>query len=73
MRTVVFSVFISANEMLRYYRGTTKTVIVRTEDGLRVGFPAYLLRPHMTHSGVRGRFALQFDQHNRSTGLWRLD
>jgi hypothetical protein len=73
MRTVVFYISISANEMLRYYQGTAKTIIVRTEGGLRVGFPAYLLRPHMTHSGVRGRFALEFDQHNRSTGLWRLD
>ena len=73
MQTVVFSIFISADEMRRYYSGSANTVMARTEDGIQVRFPVHLLRPYVTHSGVRGRFALQFDQNHQSTGFWRID
>ena len=73
MQTVVFSISISADEMLRYYRGTANTVMVRTEGGAQVKFPVHLLRPFVTHGGVRGRFALQYDRNHQSTGFWRIN
>jgi glucose-6-phosphate isomerase len=71
MREVRFSLVISAEEMLRYYRGSAKDVIVTTDAGLRVQFPAQHLQRFVTPEGVRGRFALRFDG-SRIVDLRRL-
>ena len=52
---------ISAEEFLSYYRGDAHTVIAQTKDGRRVQFPANVLRPFLTHSGIQGEFAIRFD------------
>ena len=72
MRSIRFSLSISPQEMLRYYRGEVQTVIVTTEDGLRAQFPAVLLRAHVTENGIFGRFQLTFDSNNRQAGLKRI-
>jgi glucose-6-phosphate isomerase len=72
MRELRFSLVISADEMLRYYRGTAKDVIVTTDGGLRVQFPAQHLQRFVTPDGVRGRFAIQFSDDNRILGVRRL-
>jgi glucose-6-phosphate isomerase len=72
MREVRFSLIISAEEMLRYYRGAAKDVIVTTDTGLRVQFPAQHLQRFVTPDGVRGRFAIRFDGNNKFAGIRRL-
>ena len=62
---------ISAEEMLRYYRGQVSFVLVTAGDGTRLQMPARLLRPHLAANGVVGEFLLRCDQHNRFVSLER--
>lgn len=72
MRVIRFSLNIPTQEMLRYYRGEVQTVVVTTDEGLRVQFPAVLLRAHVTDNGIFGRFQLKFDDNHRQAGLERI-
>ena len=67
-----FYLDLSPERYLQYYRGTAKTVSVQSVDGRRVAFPAEHLRPFVTHDGVKGLFALQFDGNNRFVALKRI-
>lgn len=73
MREIIFYLNISADEYLRYYRGGVRVVHVRSVDGRRINFPANRLVPFVSHDGVIGRFALQFDDQNRYVAMRRLD
>lgn len=57
----------------QYYAGRVQAVQARSEEGLRVQFPAAALRPHLRHDGIRGRFELEFDERRRFVALRRLD
>ncbi len=72
MREVTFRLVISSDELLRYYRGTAKNVLVTTDQGLRVQFPAEHLQRFITADGVSGRFAIRFDASNKFAGIRRL-
>lgn len=63
---------ISADEMLRYYRGQASFVLVTARDGTRLQMPARLLRPHLAPGGVVGEFVLRCDRHNRFISLERI-
>jgi glucose-6-phosphate isomerase len=72
MREIRFGLVITADELLRYYRGTAKTVMVTTDEGLRVQFPAEHLQRFVTADGIRGRFAVSFDENNKIAGIRRI-
>jgi hypothetical protein len=72
MREVRFRLSIGAEELLRYYRGDARNVLAVTDAGLRVQFPAEILRPFVTKEGVHGVFALRFDDQNRFAGIRRV-
>ena len=67
-----FALSISREDYLRYYQGVARHVLVRSHDGRKVQFPARLLRPFVTHQGVRGEFRLVLDDANRMVDLQRL-
>ena len=72
MREITFSIRISPEEYLRYYRGSARSVVVTTDAGLRVEFPASVLQRFVTHEGVRGSFSMRFDEHNRFREIRRI-
>lgn len=72
IREIRFQLSISASDYLAYYRGEAGQVAVRTIDGRNVRFPANILRPYLSHSGIVGDFVLQFDTDNRVVGIRRL-
>jgi len=72
MREVRFSLVIPADEMLRYYRGTAKNVLVTTDGGLRLQFPAEHLQRFITPDGIHGRFAIRFDANNKFAGIRKI-
>ncbi|MGB0721562.1 MAG: DUF2835 domain-containing protein [Gammaproteobacteria bacterium] len=72
MRRYAFRLDISADNLLRYYRGQAGTVSVRSFDGTRLSFPAQRLRPHARHDGVHGRFELTADKDGRFVDLVRV-
>lgn len=54
-----FSISMTTDEFLPYYHGNILAVVVHTEQGVRVQFPAMHLRKHLTATGVKGRFCLE--------------
>ncbi|HRK40274.1 MAG TPA: DUF2835 domain-containing protein [Burkholderiaceae bacterium] len=53
-----FSLTLSAEQSLAYYRGAATKVVVRCTDGQTIQFPARLLTRFVTPTGVQGRFVL---------------
>jgi hypothetical protein len=72
VKSVVISLAISAEEFQRMYEGSAKTVFARSMDGRSIRFPASILRPFVLHTGVRGRFQIDFDEENRFSSIKRL-
>lgn len=72
MRRYVVDLAISADELLRYYRGAASSVVASDRGGRRVQFPAAALRPFVSASGVRGTFVLTVTAENRLQSLERL-
>lgn len=73
MHTVVINLAILAEEYQRLYQGTARDVVARSIDGRRIRFPALILRPFVTHSGIHGRFQILFDGSNRFHSIEKID
>ncbi len=72
MHEIRFRLNLSASECLTYYQGMARDVVARALDGRTVRFPANALRPHVSHEGVNGLFALRFDENNKLVELARV-
>lgn len=73
MHTVRFSIALSADRYLAYYKGLARAVVVKAHDGRTVQFPADVLRPFLTHEGVYGEFELRFDEGRKFLGIARVE
>jgi hypothetical protein len=67
-----FSLNISKNEFLPYYRGQIYSIVVKTTLGTTVQFPAMHLRSHLTSEGVYGNFCLE-TKNNKFLSLIKLN
>jgi hypothetical protein len=54
-----FGINMTSQEYLPYYQGKAQSIIVVSNEGVRVEFPAMHLRNYLTASGIRGQFCLQ--------------
>ncbi len=72
MAYMIVDLAISAEEYLRWYQGGAKVVSAVARDGRRVQFPAASLQPYVQHNGVRGTFAIYFDDNNKLQKVERL-
>lgn len=72
MQRFEFQLNISAQRYLAYYRGSVRAVVVQSDTGATVQFPASLLTQFVTSTGIRGRFVLTCDDANRGADLRRL-
>lgn len=72
MQKMRFSLSISAEKYQSYYRGAAKFVLVQTEDGRSLRFPASELQKFVTHDGVQGRFEIIFNNKHKLVSLQRL-
>ncbi|MFQ5487120.1 MAG: DUF2835 domain-containing protein [Gammaproteobacteria bacterium] len=68
---IVFSLNISSEQYLRYYRGTARFIVARSADGRTVKFPAGILQQFLTRDGIRGVFILRHDENNRFLAIER--
>lgn len=66
-----FTLNVSSEDYLPYYQGRVHSIIVRTEQGLKVEFPAMHLRKHLTRQGINGRFCLE-TRNNKFLSLEKL-
>lgn len=67
-----FSIDISRNEFLRYYRGSAHSVLVQAEDGRKIRLPAVNLRPFLVSDGIKGRFEISLNDNNSLLDIRRL-
>lgn len=72
MSVIVVDLAISAEQYLSYYTGQVKTVVGRSVDGRTVRFPANILQHVVSHEGVYGRFAIEFDAYGKFVQIKRL-
>ena len=72
MKRMTFHLDISPDVYQRYYQGAAKMVLVTTEQGLTLKFPAGQLQKYISHDGIRGRFEILFDDNNRLLELNKL-
>ncbi|WP_338011124.1 DUF2835 domain-containing protein [Marinagarivorans algicola] len=63
---------ISARKYLLLYQGVARNVLATAVDGRRVRFPAKILQPFVTHSGVNGRFTIYFSDDGRFSHIQQL-
>jgi hypothetical protein len=66
-----FGINMTSQEFLPYYQGRIKAIIVTSNSGVRVEFPAMHLRNYLTASGIRGKFCLQ-TQNNKFLSLDKI-
>jgi len=72
LTTLVFKLNISRAAYLQYYRGRARSVVVISEDGRTVSFPANVLRRFLSHEGIQGKYVMHYDEHNRFAGIERI-
>lgn len=66
-----FSINLSYHDFLPYYRGEIHAIVVTTNLGTKVKFPAMHLRNHLTNSGIYGHFCLE-TQNNKFLSLTKI-
>lgn len=69
---VYVPIVIGREEYLKVYQGTAKNVFARDLDGRSVSFPARILQPFVTHSGIEGLFAIQFSVAGKFVSIERV-
>ena len=67
-----FSLDISPEKYQRYYQGTAQFVYVQTDDGRSLKFPVTALHKFISHSGIQGRFEIEFNDQNKLINLNRI-
>lgn len=72
MTSMRFSLNISAEQYQRYYQGSARSVIVTTEDGRSLKFPASALQQFVAREGIHGHFEIFFDDHNKLNRIQRI-
>ena len=63
---------LSAERTRRIYQGNATSILVQSDDGLRLQLPAASFRAFVASDGIRGRFSVSIDQSNRIVDLRRL-
>lgn len=72
MNRFEFSINLSAQEYVQYYRGTVNKVVARCTDGSTIQFLALLLKPFVTSGGIRGTFVLSCDENGKGSEIKRV-
>ena len=72
MQKMTFSFHLSAEKYLQYYQGSAKFVVVTTDDGRTLRFPANNLQKFVTKDGISGHFEMVFSDENKIVSFRRL-
>ena len=72
MPVSIFNIYLSEQETLSFYSARSKRVKVTAENGQTLSLPWEVLKPYVTKSGIRGRFAIYFNDHGKFIRLRRL-
>ena len=73
MNRLTVDLNISSDEYQKLYQGVARDVVVSARDGRSVRFPARILRPYLSHAGIKGTFVIEFDDNNKFQSVQRLN
>jgi hypothetical protein len=65
MRQIIVDIVITSDAYLRYYQGSAQDIAAVSRDGRNVRFPANILKPFITHEGIKGAFSIEYDDNNK--------
>ncbi len=68
-----FRLILSAEQVLWFYQGQIKSVIVQADNGLRVQLDLVHFRRYFQHSGLDGRFELLTDSRGKFKALQKIN
>ena len=71
-QSVTVDINISSDEFKKMYEGSANMVSCVARDGRRIKFPAKILQPYLTHSGISGSFLISFDANMKFQSVDRL-
>ncbi|CAH0526004.1 DUF2835 domain-containing protein [Vibrio hippocampi] len=72
MNSYFFNLNIPYQTYLSHYSGQASSIVVHTDQGLRLQLPASRFRPFVTQLGLKGRFRLVTDANNKFIKLESL-
>lgn len=72
MPSLDFTLRLSPDDILPYYRGEARTVIAELDDGHTVQFPAAAVQRFVTKNGIHGRFRIWFDEDRKFLRIERI-
>lgn len=72
MQKISIDLTISADEWLKVYRGSARTVSATSLDGRQIQFPANILQKYVTHFGISGRFDIYFDDQGKFVSVTKV-
>jgi uncharacterized protein YqjF (DUF2071 family) len=67
-----FRLDLSSDEYLRFYKSQARHVLVQSNEGLTIRFPAEHLRTFVDHEGVHGIFELESTSDGKFVSLVKL-
>jgi len=69
---IQFSLNLSADTFLSFYKGHAKHISVVATDGRRIEFSAEKIKPFLTRDGIYGVFVMELSEENRFISIKRL-
>jgi len=64
---------ITSADFQHYYANNVNSVVAMSHNGQRLQFPANVLRPFVTYSGVQGKFKLVIDNNSKFKSIDRIN
>ncbi len=72
MQKLRFYLDISPQQYMSYYKNSGIVVNVQADNGRTLNFPASELQKFVTHSGIQGRFEIEFNEQYKLVSLSRV-
>jgi hypothetical protein len=72
MPSVIISLSISPNELLKYYQGAAQVVVAQATTGQRIQIPASILRPFVSSQGIQGCFEIHYGENGKLTEIVQI-
>lgn len=69
---ITFYLNLSYDKFLHVYKGHAKHVVTKANDGRTLQFPAEILKPYLTPSGIQGKFIIYFNDQNKFQSLEKI-
>lgn len=73
MPILLLDIALSAQSLRAVYQGRANRVLLTSREGRRVSLPAHHLRSFLTHAGVYGCFALEFNDQGQLLSLRQVN